>query len=89
MNKIVLEKTFRELEDKFLRIAYDIEYEQGIVSNEERKTIKKFKDLCGGRIVSNNIIFFFRILEDLVNDGFIGATYENNYAEIGDCKGNE
>jgi hypothetical protein len=89
MNKIVLEKTFRNLEDKVLRLSYNIENEQGIVSQEEREIVEKFGKLCTGRSVSNNIILFFRLLESLIDEGFLGATYENNCNEIGDCKGNQ
>jgi hypothetical protein len=85
-NKLLLQKTFRDLEDKLLKANHEINFNLRPVSEEMKETVKMFEGLCLGRSVSNNIITFFRLLEDLVDKGVIGASYEEKRIEIGNCK---
>lgn len=87
-NKLLLGKTFRDLEDVLLKADHEIRFDLRPVSNEMRETVKMFERLNSGRSVSNNIITFFRLLEDLVDKGVIGASYEEKRIEIGNCKRN-
>lgn len=79
--KIILEKSFRDLEDVFLRMEQNKNKPIFIIGKEERKIIEKFEELCPSRRTTSNILNFFRLLEDLIKSGFIGVKNENETYE--------
>ena len=88
--RICIEKGFRDLEDKFLKTSRSADFGFYICSIEQNDIILKFKKLCPARSTQNNIIAFFRLLEELVEQGYLCANYERyEINKIGNCKGNK